>query len=64
MGHAYRAVQWNRQKRRYDAALVAGVALYLAFFVGGGALLWPQATAETLLIRGLGSAAFLLLHVP
>jgi len=63
MGHAYRAVQWNRQKRRYDAALVAGVALYLAFFVGGGALLWPQATAETLLIRGLGSAAFLLLHV-
>ncbi len=63
MGHAYRAVQWNRQKRRYDLVLMLGVLLYLLAFVGGGALLWPLATAETLLIRGLGSAAFLLLHV-
>lgn len=63
MGHAYRAVQWNRQKRRYDLALAGGVALYLACFVGVGALASPTATAETLLIRALGSAAFVLLHV-
>ena len=24
MGQGYRAVQWNRQKKRYDAVLVAG----------------------------------------
>lgn len=63
MGHAYRAVQWNRQKRRYDGALVGGVALYLTAFVGLGVALQPEATAETLLIRGIGTCAFLLLHV-
>lgn len=63
MGHAYRAVQWNPQKRRYDVVLAVGVALYLACFIGLGALFQPEATAETQLIRGLGTAAFLLLHV-
>lgn len=63
MGHAYRAVQWNPQKRRYDLSLGVGVALYLATFVGVGMWLQPGATAETQLIRALGTAAFLLLHV-
>ena len=63
MSHAYVAVQWNRQKRVYDACLAAGLAAYLALFVGLGALVNPGATAETLLIRGLGTAALLLLHV-
>ncbi|MEZ6017844.1 MAG: ferric reductase-like transmembrane domain-containing protein [Planctomycetota bacterium] len=63
MGHAYQAVQWNRQKRRYDLALLGGVVLYLGAFVGVTSALQPEATAETLLIRGLGTAAFLLLHV-
>jgi len=63
MSHAYRAVGWNRQKRIYDLTLLGGVLLYLAVFVGAGALLRPNATIETLLIRGLGTAALLLLHV-
>ena len=63
MSHAYRAVGWNRQKRIYDGVLLAGVALYLAVFLGAGAALRPEATAETLLIRGFGTAALLLLHV-
>lgn len=63
MGHTYRAVGWNRQKRRYDLALILGIAAYLGAFVGLGASLTPAATAETLLIRGLGSAALTLLHV-
>ena len=32
--------------------LAAGLALYLAIFVGIGSLVHPNATAETLLIRG------------
>jgi nitrite reductase/ring-hydroxylating ferredoxin subunit/DMSO/TMAO reductase YedYZ heme-binding membrane subunit len=62
MGHAYQAVLWNPQKRRYDATLAAGVGGYLALFVGLGFALRPNATLETLLIRALGSAALLLLQ--
>ncbi len=43
--------------------ILATVVLYIALFIGFGALLFPYATAETLIIRGAGSAAFLLLHV-
>jgi nitrite reductase/ring-hydroxylating ferredoxin subunit/DMSO/TMAO reductase YedYZ heme-binding membrane subunit len=60
---AYKAVGWNRQKRIYDVVLVAGVPLYLAAFVGGTLVLRPNATIETALIRGLGTCAFLMLHV-
>jgi DMSO/TMAO reductase YedYZ heme-binding membrane subunit/nitrite reductase/ring-hydroxylating ferredoxin subunit len=59
----YNAISWNRQKRLYDLWVAAGVVLYLGLFVGLGALAFPYATAETLLIRGLGTAAFLLLNV-
>ena len=37
--------------------------LYLGVFCGIGALVHPNATIETLLIRGLGTAALLLLHI-
>ncbi len=63
MSHAYRAVGWNRQKKIYDRTLLGGVVLYLGLFVGVSAILSPQATLETLLIRALGTAAFLLLHI-
>ena len=59
----YQAVGWNRQKKIYDGVLVGGIILYLGLFVGVGAVVRPQATAETLLIRALGTAALLLLHV-
>src|SRR5712692_5875261 len=63
MSHQYQAIGWNRQKRVYDVVLLAGVMLYIALFIGFGALLFPYATVETLIIRAAGSAAFLLLHV-
>jgi nitrite reductase/ring-hydroxylating ferredoxin subunit/DMSO/TMAO reductase YedYZ heme-binding membrane subunit len=63
MSIQYGAIGWNRQKKIYDVVLVSLVLLYLATFVGVGAWLNPTATAETLLIRGLGTAAFLLLNV-
>jgi nitrite reductase/ring-hydroxylating ferredoxin subunit/DMSO/TMAO reductase YedYZ heme-binding membrane subunit len=63
MAHAYRAVGWNRQKRIYDLALLSGVVLYLFTFVGVGIVVRPNATLETLAIRALGTAAFLLLHI-
>src|SRR6266404_6695817 len=63
MSHQYVAVGWNRQKRVYDLVLLAGIASYLGIFIGFGNLLFPFATAETLIIRAAGSAAFLLLHI-
>jgi len=62
-GHSYRAVGWNRQKKLYDSFLVVGVVGYLGAFLGVGAVLRPNATIEILLIRALGTAAFLLLHI-
>jgi len=63
MSVGYKAVGWNRTKKVYDTVLAAGLALYLGIFAGVGSLLHPNATAETLLIRALGTAALLLLHV-
>lgn len=63
MSLSYQAVSWNRQKKIYDVVLITGVVIYLALFVTVGFVTHPNATAETLLIRGFGTAALLLLHV-
>jgi nitrite reductase/ring-hydroxylating ferredoxin subunit/DMSO/TMAO reductase YedYZ heme-binding membrane subunit len=63
MSVAYRAVNWNRQKRIYDSALGATAIGLVALFAGLTALAHPDATAETILIRGLGLAAIALLHL-
>jgi methionine sulfoxide reductase heme-binding subunit len=63
MSAGYRAISWNAQKKRYDVILASGVALYLLTFIGLCALVNPDATAETMLIRAVGTAAFLLLNV-
>src|SRR6516162_9546440 len=63
MSVQYGAIGWNRQKKVYDLTLVSLLTLYLAVFVGVGAWRNPSATAETLLIRSLGTAAFVFLNV-
>src|SRR5512133_1987861 len=63
MSTEYRAISWNRQKKVYDLVLVSILCAYVAAFVAIGAWRNPTATAETLLIRAFGTAAFLLLHV-
>ena len=63
MSVQYGAISWNRQKKLYDLTCLSLVTLYLTIFVGLGAWRNPTATAETLLIRGLGTAAFLMLNV-
>ena len=63
MSAGYRAISWNSQKKMYDFVLVSGLLLYLAIFIGLSSLLHPNATAETILIRAIGTAAFLLLNI-
>jgi sulfoxide reductase heme-binding subunit YedZ len=63
MSVQYGAISWNRQKKIYDIAVLSVLVLYLGTFVGVGSWRNPSATAETLLIRALGTAAFLLLNI-
>jgi sulfoxide reductase heme-binding subunit YedZ len=63
MSIQYGAISWNRQKKIYDLVLISLLSLYLALFVALGVWHYPTATAETLLIRAFGTAAFLLLHI-
>lgn len=63
MSEKYVAISWNRQKKIYDTILWSGVAAYLLLFIGLGAILQPNATIETLLIRSFGTCAILLLHI-
>ncbi len=63
MSVQYTSIGWNPYKKRYDLFLSGGVGSYLALFIGLGAWWFPYATAETLIIRGLGTAALLLLHI-
>src|SRR5438034_8614105 len=63
MGVEYVSVQWNRQKKFYDAVLIGGVAAYLAIFGVLTKMLFPRVTDEIMLMRAFGTAAFLLLHV-
>src|SRR5262245_17297474 len=63
MGVEYRAVQWNRQKKLYDAVLVGSVAAFLLTFSVLHKMLFPRVTDEILLMRAFGTAAFLLLHL-
>jgi nitrite reductase/ring-hydroxylating ferredoxin subunit/DMSO/TMAO reductase YedYZ heme-binding membrane subunit len=61
MSAFYRAVNWNRQKVIYDGVLAGLMLAYLGTFVGITLVRDPEATLETALIRGLGTAALVLL---
>jgi nitrite reductase/ring-hydroxylating ferredoxin subunit/DMSO/TMAO reductase YedYZ heme-binding membrane subunit len=63
MSLEYSAVQWNRQKRLYDLALVGGVGTFLVLFGAITKIRFPLVTDEILLIRAFGTASFILLHL-
>lgn len=63
MSTTYRPVSWNPYKVRYDGVLAASVCGFLGVFLAVETILRPELTVETLLLRALGSAAFVLLHV-
>lgn len=63
MSAHFQAVNWNRQKYIYDAAALGGVLLFLLGFAAASLRHQPAITAETILIRGLGLAGIVLLHL-
>ena len=62
MALAYRAVDWNRQKRLYDLAIGALLLLGLAGYAATVFLFHPATTIETFVIPFTAIAALILLH--
>lgn len=66
MSVQYRIVQWTTSKRWYDAAIAAGVLLYVITFVlvGKVALRGRSAISDEILVmRAFGTCAIVMLHV-
>lgn len=66
MGATYKAVQWNGNKTVYDLCVLAALAAFIAVFMLVGLATQAsghQADPVVLLIRALGSAAFLMLTI-
>ncbi len=63
MAVGYVPVLWNRQKRLYDLAIGGFTIVYLLIFCGLQAVLFPDVTTETIIIRATSTLAFLMLHV-
>ncbi len=63
MSAEYTAVGWNRQKKIYDWLIFGFCVLYLTTFVVFTAVLNPDYTFETVLIRSTSTLAVLLLHI-
>ena len=63
MSSSYVAVEWNKQKKRYDLTLWLGIILFIVMFVALQLIIHPNISAETLIIRSTAVAAFLLLHI-
>lgn len=63
MSSHFQAVNWNRQKFIYDGVALGAVLLFLGLFAAASLLREPDITAETIIIRGLGLAAIVLLHL-
>lgn len=65
MSAAYRAVNWNAHKKRYDAVVLAFVVLFVGGFVLTGSLAFRGEHAisgPVLMMRALGVCAIVMLH--
>lgn len=63
MANHYLPVQWNTQKRQYDAILVSFIVGYLSLFLVAQWYYFPNGTLETWIIRATGTLAFLMLNI-
>jgi len=62
MSVGYKAVSWNKFKKRYDLLLVAGVVLFIVIFSAVTLATNSAANLVQVLIRAFGIAAIVLLH--
>lgn len=63
MSASYTSILWNKNKKRYDVAILVGIVVFIATFTLLNRRLNPQVTFETNLIRSFGWLSILLLHI-
>jgi len=63
MSVKYAPVLWNKQKKRYDLVLWIFIVVFLSAWFIINKLLFPQLITITIIIRGFGLLAILLLHI-
>lgn len=59
----YKAINWNRQKKRYDVFLWGMIFLYLSIYIAINIFYYPNNTIQTLIIRSFGSCAIVMLQI-
>ncbi len=59
----YTPILWNKQKKKYDLLLWAGIFLSIISFAVFQLLIHPDSTIETLIIRSTALTAIVLLHI-
>ncbi|WP_421765596.1 Rieske 2Fe-2S domain-containing protein [Ekhidna sp.] len=63
MSVSYTSILWNKNKKRYDLAILIVIVLFIASFTILNLVTNPEVTFETNLIRSFGWLSILLLHV-
>lgn len=63
MSVSYTSILWNKNKKRYDLAILITIVVFIASFTLLNLALNPEVTFETNLIRSFGWLSILLLHV-
>lgn len=63
MGLNYQMVLWNKYKKSYDKTIALGMVIYLLLFAGITLAFNSETSPETLIIRGFGSLAIVMLHI-
>jgi sulfoxide reductase heme-binding subunit YedZ len=63
MSVAYSPISWNKFKKKYDLFLWISIRLYFLIFILLNKILFPQLILVTILIRGFGLLAIILLHI-
>ena len=63
MSVTYAPVLWNRDKKKYDLIMLSAMVGYLVLFTVAHLLIKPNATIEIMLIRAMGTLAFVMLHL-
>jgi sulfoxide reductase heme-binding subunit YedZ len=59
----YKAIMWNKNKKKYDIVLWAFIVLFLFISFRTNLLLFPKANLITVVIRSFGLLSIVLLHI-
>lgn len=63
MSVKYASILWNRQKKRYDLAMLILMVIYLATFSAIQVVFHPNITVDSLIIRSTATLSFIMLHI-